>query len=368
MAVNEPNYIQERAFSCFQETTKDMIVVSQTGSGKTLTFLMPILQSLRASPEAQAIVIAPSDLLLHQHREAAFGLDPVASKRISFVTQYDGQTGNQDSTARTPNNICVVAVDEVDKVFFQASAFDEETTLTATGEAILRDFLTTTKYVRLICTTAFLSRAHQNDLVEKHMMGAELIREHVKSAQTQVLVPTLRQKFKYFSGDRIEKLLQVLVEAQDDEFLSQGSTMIFCGGAQHAREAFDRFKESDDKDNHQPYHHVEEDILLLHEELQEKETLELLTKLSGGGGANPHTNSIVFCTDVAARGLHIPNVRHVILLTVPTTISSFVHQVGRTARRGESGIVTCLVSTASGDYQKYTNLHALQGASTLEFK
>jgi superfamily II DNA/RNA helicase len=82
---------------------------------------------------------------------------------------------------------------------------------------------------------------------------------------------------------------------------------------------------------------------------------------------NADSTIVLVCTDVAARGLDIPNIRHVILHTVPTTVSAFIHQVGRTARKGQDGLLTCLVNTASGDAQKYTHLHALKAASELSF-
>jgi superfamily II DNA/RNA helicase len=67
-----------------------------------------------------------------------------------------------------------------------------------------------------------------------------------------------------------------------------------------------------------------------------------------------------------ARGLDFPTLRHVILYDVPRDVASFVHCAGRTARRGQSGVVTCLVRNAR-DIGRYKNLHALQDAPKLRF-
>ena len=67
-----------------------------------------------------------------------------------------------------------------------------------------------------------------------------------------------------------------------------------------------------------------------------------------------------------ARGLDFPTLRHVVLYDVPRDVASFVHCAGRTARRGQAGLVTCLVRNAR-DIGRYKNLHALQDAPKLHF-
>jgi len=191
----------------------------------------------------------------------------------------------------------------------------------------------------------------------------------------------------------LEKLESVLHDEQQDpknDWLRNGSTMIFCKNVQQASEVYARLilqqrktvtteSNNNKNKNSSSSSNNRKSLQLLHEELSREQMQELLLNLRAmdnfGTKCNDNiddvsatattTRTIIVCTDIAARGLDVPNIRHVILYEVPTTVSSFVHQVGRTARKGESGILTSLIATEGGDAQKYKHLHALSGASHL---
>lgn len=100
--------------------------------------------------------------------------------------------------------------------------------------------------------------------------------------------------------------------------------------------------------------------LKLHQELSEEERASALAAFRAG------ESRLLVATDVAARGLDVPSVRHVVLFDMPDDIAAFVHRAGRTARAGEGGVVTCLVRGGAA-FGKYKALHALQDAPKLEF-
>jgi superfamily II DNA/RNA helicase len=357
LSVVEPNQVQDQALCSFFEDChhqnhrpKATIVCAQTGSGKTLTFLLPIIQTLRHNEKAAALVVAPTDLLVVQHQAILSKLDPTILDRVYFASMTSGAPLPTDLVDNS-----IVAIDEIDAVLYGSSRMDEETELTPMGQCLLHT-LAHKHNTSILATTAFLSSAHLTALLERDLEGALLLREEgITSSQTQVLVPSLRQKFKYFSGDRLDKLVSVILDGRQDEWLSKGSTMIFCGTVTQAQQVFEKLKTSCA---------VETTMILVHEELDKRHTHNLMMQLRHD---NADSTIVLVCTDVAARGLDIPNIRHVILHTVPTTVSAFIHQVGRTARKGQDGLLTCLVNTASGDAQKYTHLHALKAASELSF-
>ena len=80
-------------------------------------------------------------------------------------------------------------------------------------------------------------------------------------------------------------------------------------------------------------------------------------------------SELLVATDTASRGLDFPELYHVVLYDVPQTVAAFVHSAGRTARRGQNGVVTCLVHSKRevGLYGKYAEIHALQPAKKLAF-
>ena len=103
-------------------------------------------------------------------------------------------------------------------------------------------------------------------------------------------------------------------------------------------------------------------ILLLHNQLDLKERTNVLEELSN---TQESSSFVLICTDIASRGLDIPNIKHVILYNVPNNISEFVHQAGRTARKGSKGLLTCLIQTQSQELGRYKSLHSLKDASNL---
>jgi ATP-dependent RNA helicase DDX24/MAK5 len=89
-------------------------------------------------------------------------------------------------------------------------------------------------------------------------------------------------------------------------------------------------------------------IYCLHAEMQQKQRLNSLEKFK----ANP--NAVLIATDVAARGLDIPSVSHVIHYHIPNTFETFVHRSGRTARAGNKGVALMFVNAQ--DAQKYKKM------------
>ena len=161
----------------------------------------------------------------------------------------------------------------------------------------------------------------------------------------------------------------IIINPQD-KWLRNGSTMIFCRDVASATAVYDRLRKMIQQGQTKCW----DGLHLWHEELDSQNIQTILGDLrqqhmgSSSTTITKQTDPVrmIVCTDLAARGLDVPNIRHVILYDVPTTVSSFVHQVGRTARKGQNGVLTSLVHTANGgDAQKYTHLHALKGASDL---
>ena len=94
----------------------------------------------------------------------------------------------------------------------------------------------------------------------------------------------------------------------------------------------------------------------LHGEMEQKQRLKNLEKFTKS------TNGILIATDVAARGLDIPNIQHVIHYQLPKTAETYIHRCGRTARAGKHGISLALVSPQDiYNYKKICeNLHLEQ--------
>jgi superfamily II DNA/RNA helicase len=167
-----------------------------------------------------------------------------------------------------------------------------------------------------------------------------------------VLVPTLRQVFHYFRGDKDEKLLKLLVDQRGGG--GGGGTLIFCAERRTAE-------------------HVHEMLaavlpaltapIVLHDETPAADRAAALDAFRDG------SSELLVATMFAARGLDFPNLRHVCMYDLPEDVTAFIHCVGRTARRGRSGVVSCLVKSQAdvNAYGRFQGHHALPDAQPLSF-
>lgn len=346
LQIEAPNAIQSEALQhAFQQ--KDLVVIGQTGSGKTMAFLLPMLQQLQEDESLHCLVLAPNDVLVEQHSYVAQKMDPVHAQRISFETPGTFLRQEQQST-----RFGMVALDEVDAMLYGS---DDEEALTQQGSDLLETLGKDNHPVQFIATTAYLSPAHETALLQRDFPNTAVVRESSQGEQGW-MVPTLRQVYKYFSTNKALQLQRVLENAQKDAFLMEGSTIVFCGTVETAHEIFDAARQQED---------TQRTTLLLHDGMESMDRTKVLEHLRTAGS---ETLITLVCTDLAARGLDVEDVRHVILYDVPADLSAFVHQAGRTARRGKQGLLTCLVKTQSNEIGRYTKLHTLKDASKLAFR
>mmetsp|Transcript_48732 Transcript_48732/g.54529 ORF Transcript_48732/g.54529 Transcript_48732/m.54529 type:complete len:461 (-) Transcript_48732:103-1485(-) len=369
LGIVKPNEVQNASLPIAM-SGEDVFVVAQTGSGKTLTFLLPILSRINhtntsSSPSGQplpvAMVIGPTRELLAQHFITASKLAPPSVvERILF------QTPQQllDSSITANNNskefatIDIVAIDEVDAVLC-GSEFNETTP--ETSIELLNSLPEEAQY---ILTTAHLTRSHTK-VIHRLFPNIERIRQTCGS--NSVLVPTLRQVFHYFSGTKVAKLVKLEDILQKSEAYA---TMIFC---------------QDEKEVDAVHTFLESCTILneaflpakLHGQLPANDRLEALSRFKN----EDHACQLLVTHEIAARGLDCPAVQHVILFDTPTDVTAFVHRAGRTARAGKQGVVTCLIQagggggagsgsfgdSGGGSFGKHKNLHALLDAPKLSF-
>ncbi len=164
-----------------------------------------------------------------------------------------------------------------------------------------------------------------------------------------VLVPTLRQVFHYFRGDKDEKLLKILASNPKRD----GGTLIFCANRQTAEHVHERL--SGALPTAAP--------IVLHDETPTVNRVMALDAFRDG------SSELLVATMFAARGLDFPNLSHVCMYDLPEDVTAFIHCVGRTARRGRKGTVSCMVKSQADVnlYGRYQGHHALLDAKPLSF-
>mmetsp|Transcript_17255 Transcript_17255/g.35614 ORF Transcript_17255/g.35614 Transcript_17255/m.35614 type:complete len:430 (-) Transcript_17255:165-1454(-) len=356
LGILEPNEIQNCSLPV-AISGNDTFVIAQTGSGKTMSFLLPILHRLDTTPSSSshasaAIVIGPTPELLAQHTTVASTLMPSLADRILFKTPedlLDPNVTNKEDLA----TIDIVAIDEVDAVLC-GSEFND--TIPEASIELLDILPDHTQY---ILTTAHLTRAHTK-IINRLFPNIETVRQ--SSSSQRVLVPTLRQVFRYFSGDTSVKLAELQNVLEKSE---RHPTIIFCKDENEV-EAVHSFVKT---------HETLGDVFApekLHVDMLSEERTSSLSRFR----TNDNECLMLVTHEIAARGLDCPSVRHVVLFDTPTDVTAFVHRAGRTARAGEEGVVTCLVqgggglgsfAESGGSFGQHKNLHSLLDAPKLTF-
>jgi len=384
MGIFVPNTIQADAIP-LALAGRDLMVSAQTGSGKTMIFLLPILQRL-SEPVSddllsrqdghgllpQALIIAPTIELVTQvvdvARELALALDPRPAV-VQLPAADEVHRDMVDGTVMSSNCSRTLLVATPQKLLaellcgsvrldhLQLLAIDEADTVlcgcgddrgTSCADALLSKLLGGRhgESLQMILTMAHLSEVHEAELVRRFPQAQRV-------SQTGVIVPTLRQCYHYYRGDRDAKLLRVLEEAAKDSWLHEGTAIIFC---------------ANDADTERLQALVSEAMPLLkpvalHGDLGADARSAVLSSFRSG------ESRLLVATDASARGLDFPLLRHVVLHDMPTDVVTFVHCAGRTARRGQSGLVTCLVSTEEAGNQQFdfTSHHGLPPADRLNF-
>ncbi|CAA20727.1 ATP-dependent RNA helicase Mak5 [Schizosaccharomyces pombe] len=328
----------------------DIIGKADTGSGKTLAFGIPILEHCLRNVDAkyvQALVVAPTRELAHQICQHFELIKPSPNIRVMSITgglavQKQQRLLNKHPhvVVATPgrlwsvineNNLtgnfkkikCLV-LDEADRLL-QKSHFEELSKLLE----ILGNPMHTQRQTFIFSAT-FDEGLQQR--LKKNMKGN--ITEKYNSPMENML-----KEVRFFGKPKFldanpqsavaSRVLEGLIEcapAEKDLYLYYlimrypGKTMVFANGIEDIKRITPFLNE------------LKVPSYPLHAQLDQKKRLQSLEKFKN----NP--KGVLVCTDVAARGIDIPSVTHVIHYHVPHTADMYVHRSGRTARANEDGV------------------------------
>ena len=318
-------------------TGRDVLGQARTGTGKTAAFLLAIFRKLlddsSKGPGAnpRAIVIAPTrELAIQIHRDAESlgkytGLRTMlAYGGVDYAKQRDQIAGGVDLLIGTPGrlidylkqdvynlrNIEVAVLDEADRMFDLGFIVDIRFLFRRMPERDQRQTLMFSATFPLKVT----------ELAYEHMHDAETIRIEEDQMTTERVTQVV-----YYPANR-EKLplLVKLLRAMTD-----GHVMVFVN-TRHAADRVSRTLKANGFN-----------AAMLAGNVPQDKRQKLLKRFHDGD------IDVMVATDVAARGLHIPDVSHVINYDLPQDAPDYVHRIGRTARLGASGDA---ISFACEDY------------------
>jgi len=326
-AVQELKYedtteIQEKTIPAILDG-KDIVGQSNTGSGKTAAFGLPILNNIVPGKGIQAIILTPTRELCVQIHDSMRGFGKFTNLRVTSV--YGGVSiGPQMDALRkaevvigTPGrvldhlnqrsmnltNIKFFVLDEADRMLEMGFIDD-----------VLRILDATPKTRQSLMFSATMPTQVKN-IINRYFKNPV----HIKG-QFRVDTSLLKQSYYNIKPDEKFALLVHLLHKH------KGISLVFCA----TRGEVDTVSYNLEKQNFK--------VMAIHGGLTQSRRLQVVEMLK-----KEHIH-IMVATDVAARGLDIKNVTNVYNYDVPKSPDEYTHRVGRTARAGESGEAVTLLT------------------------
>ncbi len=329
----QPTPVQAQTIPLLLAGEKDIIAQAQTGTGKTAAFGIPILERIKTGlRKVQAVVLAPTRELANQVAEE---LESLKGKRdIRILPVYGGQGMDTqlrrlkegvDIVVATPgraidhlkrktlklDNVQFIVLDEADEMLNMGFIEDIETILSHVPEQR-----------RMLLFSATMPSAILN--LAKKFMGEY---DEVKVASKQQTVVNVEQVFyEMYEKDKL-RALRRLIDTEPEFY-----ALVFC----KTRLGADRLagKLSDQG----------LDVEAMHGDVTQVQRERILAKFKSGHA------TILVATDVAARGIDINNLSHVINFDMPDSPENYVHRIGRTGRAGKTGKAISFITP--GEFRK----------------
>ncbi|MBC7427030.1 MAG: DEAD/DEAH box helicase [Bacteriovorax sp.] len=320
MKISTFTPVQEKAIPVILEG-KNLIALSETGSGKTLAFILPLLGRLIGVPKrpTKILIITPTKELSEQ-------ILVVAKKcarhtNIISTSLYGGKSFSEQERELKKGIHLIVACpgrlkDHIDKATIDLSGIetvvlDEADQLMDMGFLPhIRTALEATKNRKQTLLFSATMSDEVKILTEEFLTDAILVEFEANKAKaivTEAFCP-ITEELRY-------PFIRFLLKHYKIK-----ACIIFTRTKEEARSLNVLFKE----DNYKSA--VLEGDMTTH---QRKKAL---------GGLKEKTISIMVATDIAARGLDIPHVTHIINLNPPLNAESYIHRLGRTARHDKGGM------------------------------
>lgn len=320
LRIDALNEMQLRAKSVISSTT-NTVILSPTGSGKTLAFLLPLLEFIDPDIEqVQAVVIVPTRELAIQIEQVARNLG--AGIKVNAV--YGGRSGAKDRMEMKSAPALLIGTPGRLADHFRR----ESISINHVKALVLDEF------------DKSLEIGFEKEMIEIASLLSNLQKRVLTSATELETLPEFLniQNPEYINFLDVAKpalKIQNIFSPSKDKLEALKSLLLHLGN--HPGVIFCNFKESIDRVSE----YLDEAGLshgIFHGGLEQKERERALIKFRNG------TYQLLLATDLAARGIDIPEIRFIVHYHLPNREEEFVHRNGRTARMNNDGTAFVLYS------------------------
>lgn len=329
MKFTTPTAIQKQAIPLLLNREKDFVGLAATGTGKTGAFGIPLVETIDASKKSvQALVMCPTRELATQVEAQ---IQKMAKwKGLSTLTVFGGSSYDRQILALkrgvhivvgTPGRLCdlvdrkvlklndvqTLVLDEADEMISMGFQDDLEKILGAIGNDESKR-----KWLFSATMSPEIKR-----VVSKYLPDYDKIEIHKQDSEK----PQIEQIYYTIYPDRKLQMLSSVLY-MNPEFYG----LIFCQTKREVTEITDWLKRKSFK------------VDCIHGDRPQRERDYVLKDFRSG------RVKILVATDVAARGLDINDLTHVVNFSLPREVESYTHRIGRTGRAGKKGMALSIVA------------------------
>ncbi|MEA1962707.1 MAG: DEAD/DEAH box helicase [Patescibacteria group bacterium] len=341
LGFTEPSPVQEKAIPFILKSENDLIALAQTGTGKTAAFGLPILQKIEANERAlQAIILCPTrELCIQISRDIAKlakyskGITITAvygGERIDFqikalkrgVSIVVGTPGRVHDLIRRKilklQSIKWLVLDEADEMLDMGFKDDLDAILTETP-----------KTRQTLLFSATISKSVRS-IAKQYMTDAE---EIIVGEQNVGAEKVSHEYYIVGARDRFEALKRIL------DYLPEVYGILFCRTRRETGEVSDKLKQAG------------YDTEALHGEISQGMRTKIMDRFKR------KQIHLLVATDVAARGIDVSDLSHVINYSLPSQNEAYTHRSGRTGRASKSGVsISILNPRETGKIKRLENI------------
>jgi ATP-dependent RNA helicase RhlE len=319
VGFTEPTPIQKQAIPHVMAES-DLLGLAQTGTGKTAAFMLPILQRLTQGPlrQVRALIVAPTRELAEQIHQTAVDLGKYTKVRSATVYGGVSKKGQLDALRRgaeivvaCPGRLLDLAGDKsIDLSKVEVLVLDEADRMCDMG--FLPDIRRILKLVPRERQTLFFSATMPDDIRE---LADDILNDPI-TVQIGMIAPakTVSHALYPVPNDMKKTLLFTMLDE-----MATGRVLVFTRTKRRAR-----FLARDlDKKGYKA------------EALQGNMSQNRRQNAIDGFRGSKY--DILVATDIAARGIDVAEISHVINFDMPDTVDAYTHRIGRTGRAAEEG-------------------------------
>ena len=323
---------------------RDVLATAQTGTGKTLSFLIPILEEMQKTEgrDAFALIVLPTRELAMQIEKSFRAIRTSQSQTVALVVGGMSERDQLETIRRgarlivaTPGrledflkrklvklaSVKILVLDEVDRMLDMG--FEP---------AIRRIVSVIPKERQTLCYSATLEGTVKE-------VSRNYLNNPVRVEIGSTMKPAENVELRAFSvdADKKQELLEHLLNAE------KGSFLVFV----RTKHGADRVARRLARSGHA--------AIQIHSDRSQAQRNQALRNFSEG------RHRVLVATDVAARGLDVANVAHVVNFDLPKVAEDFVHRVGRTGRASARGVASTFAGPAErGELRKIERALSIQ--------